>query len=200
MTFITDLFGILKVFSQAIWTFLNLTFDRSWVVGYHNGIFSQYIPCHSRHRVYLQCHCQLKLKTTGRCNDTEQRVNIIFFFSKTHIDNQFLLWEWPEKCLLLWASGSPIQENPGTGDKWLLQLLASSWCKLDARLSGSSINLNFLPWLAGSFFRWCWMQLKQNIKVSSFPSSDFCSVFTKSKKSWTQKLCWRLWDIRILKN
>lgn len=104
-----------NVLSGVIWAFLDLTVDRSWVAEYRSGIFFLYIPCHSRHRVYLQCHCQLKLKTGGRCNDAERRANIISFSSKTHIDNQFLLWGLPEKCLPLWASVSPIQENPGTG-------------------------------------------------------------------------------------
>lgn len=104
-----------NVLSGLIWTFQDLTFDRSWVTGYRNGIFFLCIPCHSRHRVYLQCHCQLKLKTGGRCNDAEPRASTISFSSRTHIDNQFLLWALPEKCLPLWVSVSPIQENPGTG-------------------------------------------------------------------------------------
>lgn len=86
-----------NVLSGVIWAFLDLKVDRSWVTEYHSGIFFLYIPCHSRHRVYLQCHCQLKLKTGGRCNDAERRANIISFSSKTHIDNQFLLWVLPKK-------------------------------------------------------------------------------------------------------
>ena len=62
------------------WTFQDLTFEGSWVTEYHNGIFFLCIPCHSRHRAYLQCHCQLKLKTGGRYNDAEPRASIISCF------------------------------------------------------------------------------------------------------------------------
>lgn len=86
-----------NVLSGVIWAFLDLKVGRSWVTGYRSGIFFLYVPCHSRHRVYLQCHCQLKLKTGGRCNDAERRANIISFFSKTHIYNQFLRWGLPKK-------------------------------------------------------------------------------------------------------
>lgn len=85
-----------NILSGVIWAFQDLQFDRSWVTVYRSGVFFRYIPCHSRHRVYLQCHCQLKLRTGGRCNDTERRANIISFSSMTHTDNQFLLWGLPK--------------------------------------------------------------------------------------------------------
>lgn len=85
-----------NVLSRVIWASQDLQVDRSWVTVYRSGIFFLYIPCHSRHRVYLQCHCQLKLKTGGRCNDIERRASIISFSSMTHTDNQFLLWGLPK--------------------------------------------------------------------------------------------------------
>lgn len=85
-----------NVLAGVIWAFQNLQVDRSWVTVYRSGIFLLCIPCHSRHRVYLQCHCQLKLKTGGRCNDIERRANIISFSSMTHTDNRFLLWGLPK--------------------------------------------------------------------------------------------------------
>lgn len=104
-----------NVLSGVTWAFQDLQVDRSWVTEYRSGIFFLRTPCRSRHRVYLQCHCQLKLKTGGRCNDAERRANTIFFSSKTHTGSQFLLWGLPEKCLPLRVSVSPTQENPGTG-------------------------------------------------------------------------------------
>lgn len=98
----------------VIWTSLELTYGSSWVTEYHSDVSFLCTPCRSRHRVYLQCHCQLKPKTGGRCTDAAQRVDTIFFSSKTHIGNRCLLWELPEKCLPLWVLANPTQENPGT--------------------------------------------------------------------------------------
>jgi hypothetical protein len=85
------------VLSGVLWAFLDLTYDSSWVTEYHSDTFFLYISCHSRRRVYLQCHCQLKLKTGERYNDAEQKANIVSFSSKKHIDSQFLLWVLPKK-------------------------------------------------------------------------------------------------------
>lgn len=188
--------------SGVIWTFLDLTFDRSWVTEYRNDIFFLYIPCHSRHRVCLQCHCQLRLKTGGRCNDVEPRASIISFSSKTHSDNQFLLWELPERYLPPWVSVSPIQENPETGrgkcnaeirhqlSLWSTNKILARWqmapsasCFQLVQTGCSSIKffhkLEFLSmavlWSA-SRFSGCEMISKQVIKSLAFPSSEFCSL------------------------
>jgi hypothetical protein len=70
--------------SRILGAFLDLTYDSSWVIKYYSDSFSLHRSCHSRSRVSLQCHCQLKLKTKERCNDAEQKANIISFSSKKH--------------------------------------------------------------------------------------------------------------------
>lgn len=109
MSFITVSSGILKM---VIWDDLDISgldIWRSWVTKYHNGIFPMYISCHSRNGVYLQCHCQIKPKTGGRCNDAEPRASLIPFSSKAH--NIGFCCEGYLKSAFLWVSVIPFRRE-----------------------------------------------------------------------------------------